>query len=50
VSVGDRVAAFAVGMEKVVNTSLQSAFQEYVVVRLSRISPILPIPNGISFE
>jgi NADPH:quinone reductase-like Zn-dependent oxidoreductase len=45
--IGNRVVAFAVGMEKAVNASSQSAFQEYVVVRADRTSQI---PDGISFE
>jgi NADPH:quinone reductase-like Zn-dependent oxidoreductase len=45
--VGDRVVAFAVGVEKETNDSSQSAFQEYVVVSPIRTSPI---PQSISFE
>lgn len=45
--VGDRVVALAVGMEKPVNTSSESAFQEYAVVWTNSISQI---PDNISFE
>jgi NADPH:quinone reductase-like Zn-dependent oxidoreductase len=45
--VGVRVVAFAVGMEKMVNSSSQSAFQEYVVVSANRTSQI---PDSVSFE
>jgi len=45
--VGDRVVALAVGMEKPINKSSQSAFQEYAVIRAHSASPI---PDNISFE
>ncbi|KAK5107337.1 hypothetical protein LTR62_001353 [Meristemomyces frigidus] len=45
--VGDRVMGHAVGMEKTINKSSQSAFQQYTVIRVDMASQI---PRAMSYE
>jgi len=45
--VGDRVAAYAIGLDKRINRSSEGGFQEYTVVRLNLTSAI---PQSMSYE